>query len=142
LEQAVKLSILWGLLAVRYALGCGAVARLLCKDLCELDHVRIVVELLGKIDHLISAVLLVTRARSSEEGPSPGDSDGIALFASASSITSIFPFLSGVDGGLCDAFGVAVRRGVHRRRCCGESEEEGGEVDHSGNKGARRRIRC
>lgn len=36
------------------------VARLLHEDLGETDHVRVVIELFGEVDHSISRVLLIT----------------------------------------------------------------------------------
>ena len=49
------------------------------EDLGELDHVRIVVELFGKVDHLICAVLLSTWISCCQKCPDRVYSDGIAL---------------------------------------------------------------
>ena len=52
---------------------------LLSEDLGELDHVGIVVELFGKVDHLICAVLLSTWISCCQKCPDRVYSDGIAL---------------------------------------------------------------
>lgn len=40
---------------------------LLSEDLSKFDHVRVVVELFGKVNHLVCAVLLRTRISSSKK---------------------------------------------------------------------------
>lgn len=107
------------------------VPRLLSKDLCELDHVGIVLESLREVDHAISGVLLVARTRSGQEGAERVHDDGVALLPTASGITCSFPFLRRVRNGLRDTFVERVRAD---RRECGK-EEKGWNKDH----GERRR---
>ena len=59
MEEAVELGIPWGLLAVGNLEAVRRVARLLGEYLRKLDHVWIVLEFLGEIDHVVSLVLLV-----------------------------------------------------------------------------------
>lgn len=57
------------------------VPRLLDEDLGELDHVSIVVELLGESHHLVSRVLLVAGSCCGKECGCCVDSNRVALFS-------------------------------------------------------------
>ena len=61
------------------------VARLLREDLRELDHVRVVVERLGEVDHRVRRVLLLAGTRGGEERRERGHGDRVALFGTTCS---------------------------------------------------------
>jgi hypothetical protein len=56
---------------------------LLHEYLGQPDHVRVVVEGLGEVDHLIGGVLLVAVCGGSEEGRKSGRGNGVALGTAA-----------------------------------------------------------
>lgn len=62
------------------------VARLLNKYLSERNHGRVVIKLLGKIDHGICGILLVAGSRGSEEGAEGRHRGRVALFTSSSCV--------------------------------------------------------
>lgn len=87
LEETIELGVFWSLLAVRDAQRVGLkdininignenrkqfktnrVSWLLNKYLSKLDHVRVVVESLGKVNHFVTCVLLFAGSWSREEG--------------------------------------------------------------------------
>lgn len=61
------------------------VARLLHEDLGETDHVRVVVELFGEVDHSISRVLLITVPACSQKSRESLLRDRVALLGTPSS---------------------------------------------------------
>jgi len=63
-----------------------SITRLLNKDLSEPDHLRIIAELFGKVDHGIGRVLLFTRSSSSEEGTRSGNRNVVAISSTTGSI--------------------------------------------------------
>jgi len=56
-----------------------SVTRLLNKDLSEPDHLGIIVELFGKVDHGIGRVLLFTRTSSGKKGTSSSNCNFVAI---------------------------------------------------------------
>lgn len=84
LEEPVQLLVLRCLLAIRDGERVGGVAWLLDEDLRELDHVGVVVECLGEVDHLITRVLLIAGTSRCEEGCERGDRDWVALVSASS----------------------------------------------------------
>jgi len=91
LEEAVKLGIPWRSLAVRYALRCWCVPRLLDKDLRELDNVGVVSESLGQIDHVVCLVLLIAWTSSSKKSAERSNGLRITLLTTTGSKTSCLP---------------------------------------------------
>lgn len=67
LEKPIELCVLGSLLTIRHGKCIRRVTRLLDKNLRELDHVRVVVELLRQVYHRISLVLLIAWTRSSQK---------------------------------------------------------------------------
>lgn len=61
------------------------VARLLHEDLGETDHVRVVVELFGEVDHSISRVLLITVPACSQKSRESLLRDRVTLLGTPSS---------------------------------------------------------
>ena len=54
------------------------VAGLLGENLSQLDHLSIIVELLGEIDHLVSCILLFAWSWRGQEGRESSHGDGVA----------------------------------------------------------------
>lgn len=63
-----------------------SITRLLSEKLSKSDHICVIVELLGKVDHLVCRVLLVTNASTSEKRRSSCDGNGVALLATTSCV--------------------------------------------------------
>ena len=59
------------------------VARLLDPDLSETDHVLVVEELLGKIDHHVCCVLLLAGSSGAEEGTNSVDAGILTSYSTA-----------------------------------------------------------
>lgn len=59
MKQAVKLRVLRCSLAVRHLKRVRCVTGLLDEELGEADHLRVRLESFGKVDHLVSGILLV-----------------------------------------------------------------------------------
>jgi hypothetical protein len=57
------------------------VAGLLGKDLCQFDHICIIVKLFREIDHRISRVLLITSTGGSKKGRRRGHGNWVTLLA-------------------------------------------------------------
>ena len=83
LEQPVELGVPRRGLAVLHGLRRRRVPRLLHEDLRELDHGRVVVELVREVDHVVPGVLLFARPRGGEERREGGHGEWVALLASA-----------------------------------------------------------
>ena len=83
LKEAVKLRIFGSLLTVWDGDGIGGVSRLLSKDLSESDHLG-ALELLRKIDHTISSILLFARACCSKKGCERCNRDRVTTLATSS----------------------------------------------------------
>jgi hypothetical protein len=107
------------LLTVWDALGTWRVARLLNENLGEPDHLTIVVQLFGEINHLVSRVLLVAWPSSSQKGGECGNRKRVAFLSTSRSEASSFPLLSGIGDNLSNTLGV---KGCSL--CAGKSESE------------------
>ena len=83
LEKAVELGVPRRGLAVLHGLRRGRVPRLLHEDLGELDHGRVVVELVREVNHVVSGVLLFAWPGGGEERREGGHGEWVALLASA-----------------------------------------------------------
>ena len=83
LEQSVELGVPRRGLAVLHGLRRRRVPRLLHEDLRELDHGRVVVELVREVDHVVPGVLLFARPGGGEERREGGHGEWVALLASA-----------------------------------------------------------
>ena len=57
------------------------VTGLLSKDLSQPNHVSVIVELLGEVDHLVGRVLLFAWPRSGQKGGECSDGDRVALLS-------------------------------------------------------------
>ena len=68
MEESVKFGVLGCGLAIRNLEAIGCVTRLLDEDLGERDHVGIVIELFGQVDHRVGSILLVAIPAGGEEG--------------------------------------------------------------------------
>jgi len=66
-----------------------SITRLLNKDLSKSDHLRITVELFGKVDHGIGRILLFTRSCSGKEGTCSGNCNCVAISSPTGSILDI-----------------------------------------------------
>ena len=82
LKEAVKLRIFGSLPTVGDGDGIGGVSRLLNKDLSESDHLR-ALELLRKIDHAVSGILLFARASRSKKGCERCNRDRVTTLATS-----------------------------------------------------------
>ena len=100
---------------------------MLSEDLRELDHVSVVLQRFGEVDHGVRRVLLVAGTSSGKECTERVYSDGVTLLATTCSITGGFPFLRGVGNDLCDTLVKWVRRD---RQGKGGKEECGLDEDH------------
>jgi len=77
----------------------------LSKKLRKLDHIRVVLERLGKVDHIVGCVLLLTWSWRSKECTECRDRHWIALKASTSFVACNFPFRGRVYDHLRDSLG-------------------------------------
>lgn len=83
LEQTRELAVLWSLLAIWDLERVGRVAGLLNEYLGELDHVCIVVQRVGEVNHLVPSVLLVARTGRGQEGRKGGLGERVALLTTS-----------------------------------------------------------
>ena len=83
LEKAIELGVPRRGLAVLHGLRRRRVPRLLDEDLRELDHGRVVVELVREVDHVVPCVLLFAWPGGGEERREGGHGEWVALLASA-----------------------------------------------------------
>jgi len=134
LEQSRKLRVLRCLLAVLDAFRARRVTGLLAENLSQLDHLSVIVELLGEIDHLVSCVLLCAWSRSGQKGAECSHGDRVTLFCASCGATSSLPLLGSSSDNLSDTLGVKGCSLCSRK---GEGEQEDlGKAEHcEGNEG-------
>jgi len=56
---------------------------LLTENLSQLDHLSVVVELLGEVNHLVGRILLFARSRGSQKGGECSHGDRVALLSAS-----------------------------------------------------------
>jgi hypothetical protein len=127
LEKSVELCVPWRRLTVLHALRGRRVAWLLCEDLRKLDHGGIVIEGLGKINLIVSGVLLRTRTGCCEERAKGSNRDRVALLATASGKTSLLPLGRRLIDDLRDAL---LQREGGDSRGGSEGHSKKGEANH------------
>jgi hypothetical protein len=124
LEEAVELSVLWCLLAVKNGEGVWGVPGLLDEDLSKTDNIGVVLKGLGEIDHLIGSVLVCAGPGSSEEGAECVDRDFTALGTSTSGLAGLDPLGSRVGNDLSNTLSLGDWGSID----CSDSKRESDNV--------------
>ena len=104
-----------------------SVARLLRKNLGKFDHIWVVVQRLGKIDHVVSRVLLVARSCSGKKSREGLNRDWIAFLSSTCGRAGGYPLLGGISNGLSYSLGQRCSSNATSK---GRDNEGGGDADH------------
>jgi hypothetical protein len=72
---------------------------LLSKDLSEREHLR-TAQRLGKVNHFVCSILLITVTSGREQGRGGGDGNRVALLTTTGCVTGVLPWCNSVYSNL------------------------------------------